>query len=295
MGRKKVENSQDGSAVEVEKKDEVVKKLDEVLPNDEGGTSTDLSGEDHSVENTTAGIKTFEEPKAPKIEDPDWLDYVMSLFEPDELDDGYPKANGLRRIVRKVFGPIIKAYPHTVQIPTPQNLMRATVEFTVVVLNKKQLDQDEVPYEMHFADVADAYIDNIKGDVFASFPPAIASTRAEVRALRKMLNIGIVAAEELPDPNFSKSVAGEIPDSLVNKIDSKCGFLNINVMKFINMGRGKPGKPAVFGSIKEVSWALGQKMFSALNVYQQDISKGGTDVIPAKIVGYNPNWRTEDQ
>jgi hypothetical protein len=280
-----IRNDDGGVATEQTNEEEKPKKLDEVLPNDNDGEATELD----ETESTTAFIS--EEPRVPKIEDIGWLDYVMSLFEPEELDDGYPKRNGLCRLVRKVFGPVLKSYPHTVQVPTPQNMMRATVEYNLVVLNRKMLEPGETPYEMHFADVADAYIDNIKGDAYVVFPTANASTRAEVRALRKILNIEIVAAEELPDPSFNTSVSGEIPDSLVSKIDIKCAFLNIDLMKYINMGRGKPGKPEPFTDIKEVPWALGQKMFNALNVYQQDISKGKTDVIPAKIVGYKSNWR----
>jgi hypothetical protein len=225
----------------------------EVIENNEAGVARELSEEDHS-----SSKAELEEPKVPKMEDIDWTDWVLSQFEPDELDNGYPKANGLRRLVRVVQG--------------------------------------EKPYTMKFADVADAYIDNIKGDMFVVFPTANASTRAEVRALRKMLNIGVAAAEELPDLNFTSSAAGEIPNSLITKIDIKCAVLNVNVMKFVNKGRGRPGQPELYTDIKEVPFAVGQRLFSELNVFQQRISAGEKkeDVVPERFQPYNPNWRSND-
>lgn len=47
-----------------------------------------------------------------------------------------------------------------------------------------------------FSDVADAHTYNVQG-MFSAYPTAMASTRAEARALRKALGIDLVAKEEL--------------------------------------------------------------------------------------------------
>ena len=44
----------------------------------------------------------------PKMDDPKWTDWVLSQFEPSELEEGLPKVDGLRRLTRKLIGPILK-------------------------------------------------------------------------------------------------------------------------------------------------------------------------------------------
>lgn len=267
-------------------------KVEMIIPNDNSGVVTDV-GEDGSPselsgENNHMGEENTGTP-VPSMSDVGWSEFIMSEFDPSELDDKYPKCKGFQRLVRKHVGTILESSSRLVQLPTPQNLNRASAEHKLVILKTKNLDPGEQPYTLTITEVADAYIDNIKGDLFAAFPPAIASTRARVRALRLALNVDMVAAEELPDPNFNFSAKGEITDSLISKIDTKCHQLNIDLMKFINIGRSdKPGRPVPYGNIKEVKLAAGQQMFKTLNEYQKDI-----DTIPEKIVGYRPTWRTE--
>lgn len=185
MGRPKkmLENDGGGIAVEISESNEV----------------TELSGENNYMEE-----ENTKESKIPSMEDVGWSEFILSEFHPTELDDGYPKGKGFQRLVRKHVGNILESSSKLVQVPTPQNLNRASVEHKLVVLKTKHLEPGEQPYTISITEVADAYIDNIKGDAFAAFPPAIASTRARVRALRLALNVDMVAAEELPDPHFDR-------------------------------------------------------------------------------------------
>lgn len=219
----------------------------------------------------------------PKMDDPAWTTWVLGQFESSELEDGLPKVDGLRRLVRKLVGPIIKGKAKTRQAPTIENEQRATVEYTVRVLNKYQLYDYEEPYIVEFTDVADAYRGNIKGLEYARFPTAMAATRAEARALRKVLNLGIVASDEISDqPLEEAGFTGKISESQITKIDIKCQQLDIDVIKFINMGKVK------YNSVENVSNNTAIKMFGLINEYQQEVKP-----IPESIIGYKPNWRGE--
>ena len=135
---------------------------------------------------------------APEPNSVEWSDWVMSLFdetelvEPDEGGDPMPKVAGLRRVAQLVLGRMVFSGPVTVFPATNvDHPGRATVVFKVEF-------QDGTVY----TEVGDSYLDNTN-DKVAIFPVAVASTRAEARALRKALGINRVSFDEITnkDPN----------------------------------------------------------------------------------------------
>ncbi len=258
----------------------MVKKKETIVTDIDFSNNADVSPIDSPI------VLTVEAPEGPPVMyDPEWSDYVMGQFEPNELDEGLPKVNGLLRLTRKLLGPIVKITPDTKQVPTIENEQRATVQITVTILRKYNLEDDEEPYLMEFGDVADAYVHNIKGLEYAIFPTANASTRALVRALRRALNLDTVASEEISDqPIESAGLDGQISESQISKLDLKCHQLDINVMKFINIGKTK------YNKIEDVKSSIFIKMFSRINEYQRKVLP-----IPDSILGYDPNWRGDLQ
>ena len=134
----------------------------------------------------------------PDVDSVEWSDWVMSLFdetelvEPDEGGDAMPKVAGLRRVARKVLGPISFSGPTQVFPSTAvDHPGRATVVFKI-----------EFQDGTEFTEVGESYIDNTNNAV-AMYPAAVASTRAEARALRKALGINRVSYDEITnkDPN----------------------------------------------------------------------------------------------
>ena len=105
-----------------------------------------------------------------------------------------------------------------------------------------------------------------------------------------------MAAEEIPRNKdvvaivrqsiASKPTTGEwneedpISVPQINFIDGKCRQLDIDVFEFINSGE------KTYKSIQEVSKKTASKMLAMLNEYQNK-----SKPTPAKIVGYNSNWR----
>jgi hypothetical protein len=218
-----------------------------------------------------------------------WHDYVMSKFESHELFDGNPVCSALRRVTEDLLGTIVVSRPAQVWPATdPNGPGRATVVFEVVI---DWMDSGNL---RTYSDVADVWHGNTD-DLFCAHPVATASTRAEGRALRKALKIKCLAAEELAKKDVASivrssiestsSTDGEwseddgISSAQINFIDTKCKQLDINVLKFVNMGEN------TYESIYEVSKSTASKMLRVLNDYQTNTKK-----IPSSITSYQ-KWR----
>jgi hypothetical protein len=234
--------------------------------------------------NTDTSVKDVVVQDAPHPLSPEWNDYVMNLFSDSELVDGNPLVHGLRRVAELVIGRIIFSGPTQVfPVQREDHHGRATVIFTV-----------EFENGMKYAEVADCWEGNTD-DTFCAYAVAIASTRAEARALRKALKIRTVAAEELTKKDTAKIVReisstktssdgdyndqSRISDAQLNFIDIKCKQLNINGTKLL--------KELFSADVnKKVSKKVASDIIDKLNDFQRDKSS-----IPESILGYQQEWR----
>lgn len=160
-----------------------------------------------------------------KKTDPGWNDYVMSFFTEDEVIEGMPKVAGLRRVSELIMGPPIFSGPTQVfpsnEIDAPG---RATVVFTVQFKHAT------------YTDVADSWLGNTD-DNFVIYNTAMASTRAEARALRKALGLHKAAYEEITKKDPSNVVRDSISKTTSTKTTSGEtleGLASSNQMSFIN-------------------------------------------------------------
>ena len=235
--------------------------------------------------NTDTSVKDVIMNDAPDMLSPEWHDYAMSLFNEDELTNGHPLVTGLRRVSELVLGQIMYSGPTQVfPVTRDDHHGRATVVFTVRFANGSE-----------YSEVADAWEGNTD-DMFCAYAVAIASTRAEARALRKALKIKGVAAEELTKKDTAKIVRdiskqtnstggdyddqGRMSDAQSNFIDIKCKQLNVD-------GRRLFKEVFNVDQNRKVSKKVASDIIDRLNEYQRD--KGS---IPESIVGYNEEWRS---
>lgn len=233
--------------------------------------------------NTDTSVKNIIASNMPSMLSPEWHDYAMGLFHETEMVDGHPLVAGLRRVAEVVLGPIVFSGPTQVfPVQREDHHGRATVVFTVEFANG-----------MKYAEVADSWEGNTD-DMFCAFAVAIASTRAEARALRKSLKIKGVAAEELTKKDTAKIVRdisntktsseGEyndqnrMSDAQYNFIDVKCKQLNINGQKLFKNFNVDSGR--------KVSKKVASDLIDALNDYQRDKNS-----IPQELLGYQEGWR----
>jgi hypothetical protein len=164
----------------------------------------------------------------PLQEDQKWSDYVMTLFAEDELSDGKPRVHGLRRIARKILGPLQGSSCYILDTPSEYNGRRYVANYSVRY------------NDLEFSDIGDCSLDDKKG--FSAYPAALATTRAEARVLRKLLGIVVCSAEEITDevvavnndkPFVPDTVEAFITQQQINYITNLCKKLKIDLTKFV--------------------------------------------------------------
>ena len=131
----------------------------------------------------------------PKQSDPEWTQYVLGKFLPDEMDGKNPRVEGLRRVACDLVGELIEEGCDLVAAPCEDNRFRACVKAWGVFLKPDGTTRT-------FEALADAHGDNCQED-YATYLVAMADTRAKGRVFRNALGLRrVVAAEEV-----SKTVA----------------------------------------------------------------------------------------
>ena len=247
----------------------------------------DFVAEDEPFEAGSA----HEDPDKPSITSPEWHDYVMQFFQPNELVEGNPITAGLRRVAELLLGDIMESGPINVVAPSNDDGPgRATVTYRVTFnwMNSGQMRT--------YADTADVWHGNTD-DLFCAHHVATASTRAEGRALRKALKIRALAAEELSKKDIvsivkqttaPKTTDGDwnpedrISSQQIGFIDNKCKQLDISVSGFINSGKNS------YSRIDSITKNTASEMIKQLNKYQN-----GDTSVPEEISGYDPEWRKQ--
>ena len=174
------------------------------------------------VESSTVTVEPAQDSNNPLPTDPEWTDFVLSQFKDYELDNGNPKADGLRRVAEKLLGPF-DSETDVIQAPTLDSGATVTVRLTF----RDHYGQG-VRMVMGAADVSSA---NTARE-FAVHPVATAETRAEGRALRKALRLTkVLTAEEMmsADSDEPTGVDSRIPTSMINSLTMMCNKQNIDL------------------------------------------------------------------
>ena len=195
--------------------------------------------------------------------------------------DGNPTVDGLRRITELVLGPIVHTETEIVQVPTKENEGRATAVCTVAVL------VGDTGYSRKASGSGDAWHKNTDMP-YSKFPVAMAETRAEGRALRRVLQLRkVVAAEELSaratdsqDEDYSESVN----ENQSNFIDVMCKSdgrgMDIDVEKFVT------SQYPHIKNMDQLTHFEASSLIQMLSRYQQNMED-----VPDSIKQYKASWR----
>lgn len=216
-----------------------------------------------------------------------WHEYVMTQFRDDELMEGAPTCDGCRRVIENVLGLILSSQITHVTPPSTQNNGTATVgvKIQVHVTNESHpLCGTQIVCE----DIADVNRDNCDAP-YHKYATATASSRAEGRALRKLLRLrNITTAEEvsekaeISDGECEWSIDEPISDSQINVIDMICKRVDMNVMDFVNSGK------KTYENIEMVTKSVAQRMIQELNKIQRKAKPK-----PDSVGKYVINWRNQ--
>lgn len=216
-----------------------------------------------------------EPPKRPLKSDPEWHDFVMGHFRDDELFEGRPYVDGLRRVVEILVGNIVDQHVTVVQAPNENNGRWATV---IMTIEFGDLYNYNIP-TARFSDASDCFIGNVLDENMAKYPTAIAVTRAEGRIYRKALGLKRIIAVEEADTFVQADDTKKITDTQINFINQICKQTNINALSFMRSGT------TTFKSIKEIPTDTAANMIQKLASYKNNVSK-----IPESIKGYAEGW-----
>jgi hypothetical protein len=155
--------------------------------------------------------------------DPNWTKWVLSQMAPDELQDGHPTLDGLRRITPIILNEdVAESSSEIAQVPTPDNHGHATVKVRLLLTSGYSVDG-----------CADAGSNNCKG-AYSLHPVAMAESRAESRAYRKMLRLkNVISAEEAVSPEEIIDQYETINATQEKMIDKTFSDLDINGVKWL--------------------------------------------------------------
>lgn len=229
----------------------------------------------------------------PKIGSSDWTSFVLSKLSPDELFNGCPTYEGLRRICYDLLGTITDVDIDPVQAPNPQNGNHSCIVAKITIehpINFNWLG-DIAGRTIKYSQICDVFMGNGGKDTFAwRFSSATCWTRTKAALLRDAFRLKFVyTKEEMSELSDSESgVDGYINSNQVDIMDMICSRLNVNAGKFIK-GVWKKNKPNDnTDDLNLVPYSVACQSVMLINPWQQDKSK-----IKPEVVGYDKNWKKE--
>lgn len=227
----------------------------------------------------------------PSMQSPEWNDYVLSLLADDEYSekDGkkYPTTDGLRRVTEFLLGEI-NIETTLVQAPSEVNGMVAACECGITLLTEVGMLLKGVK------EVADAHYKNTDFP-YSKHLSAVAATRAEGRALRKLLRLRkIITAEEANSEGSVVDVSQKMNYGQVKLIDGMCSRFDIDGWKFVAdlLKKKEPNKK--YNLFNEVPYDFTvEVIMPEIQKFQQK-DKDGNQIQPSEdIKGYDSNLLSE--
>lgn len=198
----------------------------------------------------------------------EWNDYIIGMLDENEQIDGYPKVNGLARVVN-ILGDVVSSKATQVLVTHGEN-RSVTVNYEIAIEWKLNTpigfgNLGYTPQIRVFGGCADCTED--PSNTFLKHPAAIAETKAYGRALRKALGLTIIAAEEMLSGS-SEEIPKAKPSASISKplesaIRAKASTLKLNLEEV--MIKGGYDQPLSSYDMQD-----GRAIFTLLNSYQQN-------------------------
>lgn len=213
--------------------------------------------------------------KLPKYGSAEWQSYILSLLEPNEQLDGFPRCFGLRRVAQLVLGPIMSAKAAMVSVIPTSDSRAVTISYEITF--DWQLDRSvwlnpnntQLSDYRTFGGVADCVEDT--GSAWGKNPAASAESKAMSRALKQALCLNVLSAEEkvsgYDEGPKEASGSSNITSQLVSFIEAKATALSLDIRQIV--------KDYGFSvtNIKDLTLEEGRKLFAHINTFQQEKPK----------------------
>lgn len=218
------------------------------------------------------------ENEKPSFNSPEWNDYVLSLFTNEELVDGNPTVDGLRRVTELVLGKIVNTKVDIVQSPTMSNGYCCVLKYKIKIIT-----EDEEKNTLSYEAAADCSASNCDAR-FAVFATAVAETRAEGRVLRKALRLRkVIAAEEAAAVPHEDSLSdGKITPTQIKFIEVLCQRNDINIVKYLSAAKDFK----FTGRLEDIPYKSAVTVIAHLSEMQRNNAS-----ISPKFKGFEQEWR----
>lgn len=217
-----------------------------------------------NIEDTLAQVAVAVDQMRPASTDPEWPEYVMSHFVPDELSqEGYPKAAGLRRVCELLVGPLVESDLEVVH-SGPLDRTAAVVFRAKILYNQGEFAGS--PHHRTFADAADVSPVNTDPEI-AKHALATCVTKAEGRVFRKALKLRKPSAEEMSfqggghQQQQQQQQTRMIEDSQIVFLQANAQRAGVDLKAFINAGQYS------YKDIKEVPYERALLMCEKMSDY----------------------------
>jgi len=218
------------------------------------------------------------ENEKPSFNSPEWNDYVLSLFTNEELVDGNPTVDGLRRLTELVLGKIVSTRVDIIQSPTMSNGYCCVLKYKIKIIT-----EDEEKNILSYEAAADCSASNCDAR-FAVFATAVAETRAEGRVLRKALRLRkVIAAEEAAAVPHEDSLSdGKITPTQIKFIEVLCQRNDINIVKYLSAAKDFK----FTGRLEDIPYKSAVTVIAHLSEMQRNNAS-----ISPKFKGFEQEWR----
>lgn len=212
---------------------------------------------------------------------------ILNMFHDDELDNGNPKVEGLRRVAEEVVGDIREEGCDLIQAPSPENGMMACAKAWIVFRQESLANQvstdgrggvDSIiskPILRRYEALADAHPGNVTDD-FSGYLVAVADTRAKGRCFRNALKLKrVVAAEEIGRPKSSDldNTNIKIDGQQIILIERLADRKNISITKLLTdmeIAFDGASNNSSIANLKSLSYQDALRLMARLNEYNQD-------------------------
>lgn len=193
--------------------------------------------------------------------DKSWKDYILKHVDKEDFKDGHPSFDGLYKACLRVMGDI--TVYETQEVKSPSERERSAVVITKIVcegFNGKTYT---------FSDIADCfdYAEGMHSNTPAPFNQHLSSsaaTKSAGRAIRKLLCINTITAEELADDTKSLDIASSVQ---ITAIENSCNKQNIDIDKFLAKYANVSND-----QLKTLTRNLCSNLIDSLNSFENDSS-----------------------
>ena len=257
-----LEAGDDPATVAAMKKGELKERLLEL-------TREDLDLQLEAIEDDSPPVETLERAIGIKYGyNKEWNDYIIGMLDESEVFDGYPKVNGLARLV-DILGDVISSKATHVLVSHGE-ARSVTVNYEIQIEWKLNTpvgfgNLNFTPQIRTFGGVADAEHD--PGDIYSKHPAALAETKAYGRALKRALALTTVTLEEMQTSTEGPVKAKDsavITGPLKSVIKAKALGLNLDLDTVI-----KEWNNGELIDLEKLTVLDGRDLFTYINKYQQ--------------------------